>query len=351
MTAHKATPGHDHGPGDGAGGHRGEGGGHAGHPHGVSADTDRRYLTGALALIVAFMAAEVAAGVVANSLALISDAAHMLTDAASIVLALAAMRLAARPPKGGYTFGLKRAEILSAQANGLTLLLLSAWLGYEAIRRLIAPPAVGGGLVLGTALAGVVINLAAAWLMSKANRASLNIQGAYRHILTDLYAFIATAIAGLVIVVTGFARADALASLVVVALMLKAGSGLVRESGRIFLEAAPAGLAPEKIGQILAARPHVSEIHDLHIWQITSGMPAASAHVLVAQGQDCHAVRQDLEHVLEHDYKITHTTLQVDHIPSPPISARGDSGRAPGPHCDDSHGPVHRPASKEAPGE
>jgi len=313
----------------------------------VSADTDRRYLMGALALIVAFMAAEVAAGIVAHSLALISDAAHMLTDAGSIVLALAAIRLAARPPQGGYTFGLKRAEILSAQANGLTLLLLSAWLGYEAIRRLIAPPAVGGGLVLGTALAGVAVNLAAAWLMSKANRASLNIQGAYRHILTDLYAFIATAIAGLVIVVTGFARADALASLVVVALMVKAGSGLVRDSGRIFLEAAPAGLAPEKIGQVLAARPHVSEIHDLHIWQITSGMPAASAHALVAQGQDCHAVRQDLEHVLEHDYKITHTTLQVDHVPGPLIPAHGDGGRAPGPHCDDSHGPVHRPAGKE----
>ncbi|HUZ38921.1 MAG TPA: cation diffusion facilitator family transporter [Streptosporangiaceae bacterium] len=317
----------------------------------MSADTDRRYLTGALALIVAFMAAEVAAGVVAHSLALISDAAHMLTDAASIVLALAAMRLAARPPKGGYTYGLKRAEILSAQANGLTLLLLSAWLAYEAIRRLIEPPAVSGGLVLGTALAGVVINLATVWLMSKANRASLNVQGAYRHILTDLYAFIATAIAGLVIVVTGFDRADALASLVVVALMLKAGSGLVRESGRIFLEAAPAGLAPEKIGQVLAARPHVSEIHDLHIWQITSGMPAASAHVLVAQGQDCHTVRQDLEHVLEHDYKITHTTLQVDHIPGPLMAVHGASGRAAGPHCGDSHGPIHRPAGKEAPSE
>src|SRR6266699_1766064 len=211
MTAPNLSPGHDHGQGDGADGQHGEGGGgHAGHSHGVSADTDRRYLMGALALIVAFMAAEVAAGIVAHSLALISDAAHMLTDAGSIVLPL------------------------------------SAWLGYEAIRRLIAPPAVGGGLVLGTALAGVAVNLAAAWLMSKANRASLNIQGAYRHILTDLYAFIATAIAGLVIVVTGFARADALASLVVVALMVKAGSGLVRDSGRIFLEAAPAGLAPEK---------------------------------------------------------------------------------------------------------
>jgi cobalt-zinc-cadmium efflux system protein len=317
----------------------------------VSADADRRYLTGALALIAGFMAGEVVVGLLAHSLALISDAAHMLTDAASIVLALVAMRLSAKPPKGGYTYGLKRAEILSAQANGLTLLLLSAWLAYEAVRRLIEPPAVTGGLVLGTALVGVVINLAAAWLMSKANRSSLNVEGAFQHILTDLYAFIATAIAGLVMVVTAFARADAIASLVVVALMLKAGVGLVRESGRIFLEAAPAGLSPDAVGKVLAGRPHVEEVHDLHIWQITSGMPAASGHVLVAQGQDCHAVRQDLEGVLEHDYKITHTTLQVDHTPDPLMVVRGAGGSAADPHCDDSHGPIHRPAGKKASGE
>ncbi|GAB3975258.1 cation diffusion facilitator family transporter [Actinoallomurus acanthiterrae] len=321
--------------------HEGEGGGHPGHSHGVSADADKRYLTGALALIVAFMAGEVVIGIVASSLALISDAAHMLTDAASIVLALVAMRLAAKPPAGGYTYGLKRSEILSAQANGLSLLLLSAWLGYEAIRRLFAPPEVTGGLVLGTALVGVAINVAATWMISKANRSSLNVEGAFQHILTDLYAFIATAIAGLIMVLTGFARADAIASLVVVALMLKAGVGLVRESGRIFLEAAPAGLSPERVGQALAARPHVTEVHDLHIWQITSGMPAASAHVLVASGEDCHAVRADLEAVLAAEYKITHTTLQVDHTQDALLSIA--TGDAAGEHCDESHGPVHRP--------
>jgi cobalt-zinc-cadmium efflux system protein len=186
-----------------------------------------------------------------------------------------------------------------------------------------------------------VINLAAAWMMSKANRSSLNVEGAFQHILTDLYAFIATAIAGLVMVLTGFARADAIASLVVVALMLKAGYGLVRESGRIFLEAAPVGLPPETIGRALAARPHVAEIHDLHIWQITSGMPAASAHVLVANGEDCHAVRADLEAVLAEAYKITHTTLQVDHAPG--LADGADPG-----HCDESHGPVHRPTGLSA---
>ncbi|MCP2342834.1 cation diffusion facilitator family transporter [Actinomadura rupiterrae] len=334
---------HDH---DGQGhddghGHDERGGGHGhghGHGHGVSADADTRWLSGALVLITVFMAGEVVVGVLAGSLALISDAAHMLTDAASIVLALVAMRLAAKPPAGGYTYGLKRAEILSAQANGLTLLLLSVWLGYEAVHRLLAPPEVTGGLVLGTALVGVVINLGATWMISRANRSSLNVEGAFQHILTDLYAFIATAVAGAVMVFTGFARADAIASLIVVALMLKAGYGLVRESGRIFLEAAPAGISPARVGRTLAARPHVAEVHDLHIWQITSGMSAASAHVLVSAGEDCHAVRGDLEKVLAADFGISHTTLQVDHAPDPLLQISG-----PESHCDDPHGPVHRP--------
>ncbi|GAB2870398.1 cation diffusion facilitator family transporter [Actinoallomurus bryophytorum] len=316
--------GHAHGDG-----HTGPG-----HTHGVNAESDKRLLSAALALILAYMAGEVILGVLAHSIALISDAAHMLTDAASIVLALVAMRLAARPPRGGYTYGLNRTEILSAQANGITLLLLSAWLTYEAVRRLIHPPEVTGGLVLATAAAGVVINLAATWLIGRANRGSLNIEGVFQHIVTDLYAFVATGIAGLVVLLTGFARADAIASLIVVALMVKAGAGLVRDSGRIFLEAAPTGLVPDLIGRALADRPHVVEVHDLHIWQITSGMPAASAHVLVALGEDCHAVRADLECVLAEDYRISHTTLQVDHASEQFLTIER--------HCGESHGPSHR---------
>ena len=318
-----------------AGGHGHDGGHGHGHTHGVSANSDRRLLTAALVLIVAFMGGEVVVGVLAHSIALISDAAHMLTDAASIALALIAMRLAARPPRGDYTYGLFRSEILSAQANGITLLLLSAWLVYEAIRRLIHPPDVTGGLVLGTAVAGIAVNLAASWLIGRANRDSLNVEGVFQHIVTDLYAFIATAVAGLVVLLTGFARADAIASLVVVVLMVKAGTGLVRDSGRIFLEAAPAGLEPDRIGRVLAGRPHVVEVHDLHIWQITSGMPAASAHVLVAVGEDCHAVRADLEHLLAQHYQITHTTLQVDHASERLLTIE----RRP---SDDPHGPGHR---------
>lgn len=302
-----------------------------GHGHGhVAGDTaDRRWLGAALALIVAFMAVEFVVGLLSGSLALISDAAHMLTDAAAIALALVAIRLAARPASGGYTYGLKRAEILSAQANGITLLLLAAWFCYEGVRRLIAPPPVEGGPVLVTALIGIVVNIAAAWCVSKANRTSLNVEGAYQHILNDLFAFIATAIAGLVVLTTGFARADAIAALVVAALMVKAGWGLIRESNRIFLEASPRGIDPDRVGAALAAVDGIAEVHDLHIWDITSGEPALSAHVLVRPDVDCHAARLAIEQVLRGDH-IDHTTLQVDHVK---VGAE---------HCEQAHGPVHR---------
>jgi len=316
------------------------------HAHGPASGADARWLSGALTLILAFMAAEVIAGLAAHSLALISDAAHMLTDAASIALVLVTARLAARPPAGGYTYGLKRTEIMSAQANGITLVLLAAWLGYTAIRHLVTPPAVNGGTMLVVALAGVAVNVAATLLIARAGGGaprSLNLAGAFRHIVTDLYAFAATAVAGAVIVLTGFDRADAIATLVVVALMVYAGAGLIKQSGRIFLEAAPAGLDPAAVGAAMAARPHVTEVHDLHIWEITSGMPAASAHVLVAPGEDCHAVRADLEAYLSREYGITHATLQVDHagLPSAPgmIVVREQ-------HCEDAHdahGPAYRP--------
>jgi cobalt-zinc-cadmium efflux system protein len=317
------------------------------HAHGPASGADARWLYGALALILAFMAGEVVAGVVAHSLALVSDAAHMLTDAAAIALVLITARLAARPPAGGYTWGLKRTEIISAQANGITLVLLAAWLGYTAIRHLVTPPAVAGGTVLGVALAGVAVNVVATLMIARASGGrgaprSLNLAGAFKHIVTDLYAFAATAVAGVVILLTGFDRADPIAALVVVALMVYAGAGLIRDSGRIFLEAAPAGLDPAAVGAAMAARRHVTEVHDLHIWEITSGMAAASAHVLVAPGEDCHAVRADLEAYLSREYGITHATLQVDHAGLP--AAPGLIQVSEQQHCDDAHGQAHGPA-------
>ncbi len=303
-----------------------------GHSHGMSADADRKWLTIALILIIGFMAAEVTVGVLAGSLALISDAGHMLTDAASLVLALIAIRLAARPARGGYTYGLKRAEILSAQANGITLLLLASYFIFEGVRRLLDPGEVQGLLVLVTALVGIVVNVAAAWCISRANRTSLNVEGAYQHILNDLYAFIATAIAGAVVWLTGFARADAIAALIVAALMIKAGWGLVRASGRIFLEAAPKSVDPNAVGAELAAVGSVVEVHDLHIWEITSGEAALSAHVIVGDGADCHAIRGEQERILHDRHHIDHTTLQVDHV----------CAEDPDEHCVEPHGQSYR---------
>jgi cobalt-zinc-cadmium efflux system protein len=317
--------------------------GHA-HAHAVPPGSDARWLSAAGGLIVAFMLGEVIAGVVAHSLALLSDAAHMLTDAAAIGLALVTMRVAARPPRGEYTWGMRRMEILSAQANGITLVLLAAWLGYAAIRRLITPSPVDGGLMLVVALAGVAVNLAAAALLSRASkgqRTSMNVEGAFAHILTDLYAFIATVVAAAIVLATGFNRADPVATLVVVALMLRAGARLIRASGRIFLEAAPAGLDLTELGTAMAGRPCVAEVHDLHVWEITNGMPAASAHVLVTAGQSCHEVRADLERLLA-GRGITHATLQVDHVPAD--AQHAGHPHSTDPHCDDPHGPSYRPA-------
>jgi cobalt-zinc-cadmium efflux system protein len=288
---------------------------HAGHGHGASADADRGKLRVALALIVGFMVAEVVTGLVANSLALLSDAAHMLTDAAAIALSLVAIELAARPAEGRMTFGLKRVEILSAQANGVTLLVLAAIIAIEAVRRLFDPSGVDGVLVLVVALAGIVVNVAATAILARANRQSLNVEGSFQHLLTDLYAFIGTAVAAVVILLTGFDRADAIASLLVAGLMLRSAYGLLRDSGRIFLEASPKGIDPEQIGRRMAALPGVVEVHDLHVWEVTSEFPALSAHVTVAGSANCHRLRLELAELIDRDFDIHHTTLQVEHQP------------------------------------
>jgi cobalt-zinc-cadmium efflux system protein len=259
----------------------------------------------------------------------------MLTDAAALGLSLVAVRLAARPARGHMTFGFKRSEILSAQFNGATLLVLGLFIVYGAIRRLVSPPAVSGLPVLVVALAGVVVNLAATLVLSSASRTSLNVRGAFQHIVTDLAAFILTAIAGAVILATGFSRADAVASLVIAGIMLTAAYRLLRDSGRIFLEASPLGLDPDRIGTAMAALPGVVEIHDLHVWEVTSGFPALSAHVLVGQADDCHVIGHRLKQLLHERFAIEHTTLQVEHAsaellsiePSPGASSSVPDGR------------------------
>lgn len=291
---------------------------HGGHSHGVSADADARYLAIALGLIVTFMTVETITAMISGSLALLSDSGHMLTDAGALGASLWAARLAARSPVGEWTFGFKRAEILSAAGNGITLLIVSALVAFEAIRRLIHPGVVKGLTVVVVALVGIAVNLVAAWMLSRANRSSLNVEGSFQHIVTDLYGFIATVIAGVILVVTGYERADAIASLFVVVLMLKASWGLLKASGRILLEAAPKDIDLGDIRAHILGTDHVSDVHDLHAWTITSDLPTLSAHVVVDDScfSDGH-----IPHILDHiqacvsgHFDVTHSTFQLEPV-------------------------------------
>ncbi|HEY2042319.1 MAG TPA: cation diffusion facilitator family transporter [Jatrophihabitans sp.] len=306
----------------------------------MTPESDRRWLLASLSVIVAFMLAEVTVGLMASSLALIADAGHMVTDAAALALAVVASRISQRPAAGSYTYGFTRIDAVSAQANGITLLLLAAWFTFEAIRRLIEPPAVHGGLVTAVAVVGIVVNVVAVLLAGRANRSSLNVRGALAHIVNDLWAFVATAVAGLVIVLTGWQRADALASLVVAGLMVYSGIGLVRASGRVFLEAAPVGVDPDQLGKQLAAITGVAEIHDLHVWDLGVSEPALSAHVVVRPGFDCHQVADQVRQSLLVGQRISHATLQADHR-QPGFSSPDDD-------CSLSHGPGYVATSDSA---
>jgi cobalt-zinc-cadmium efflux system protein len=273
------------------------------------ARADRRLLALSLGILVAFMAAEIALGIVANSLALLADAGHMLTDASALALAVFASR-------GRWTFGFVRAEVLAAQANGVALLVIAGLILYSAVRRFIEPPDVDGTIVTAVALGGILVNIGVLAILRRARRQSLNVRGAYLHVATDLAAFVGTALAGLLILLTGWDRFDPIASLVVVALTLAAAASLLRESGRIFLEGAPATAPPTDVGTAIAEHEGVVEAHDLHVWTVTSGFPALSAHVLVLPEADCHRIRLQLEGMLRQRFGIEHTTLQVEHAPS-----------------------------------
>jgi cobalt-zinc-cadmium efflux system protein len=249
-------------------------------------------------------------------LALLSDAGHMLSDIGAIAAAMWAMRLADRPASGAWTFGWKRAEVLSAAGNGITLLVISGLVAFEAIRRLIHAPEVEGGPVLVVALIGVAVNILAAWVLTKANRSSLNVEGAFQHVLTDVYAFIGTAIAGAIILTTGFTRADAIASLVVVYLMLRSAWGLLRDSGRVLFEAAPEGIDLADVRTHLLQTDHVYDVHDLHVWTVTSNLPALSAHIVIDDGcfSDGHAPRllDQLQACLVGHFDVEHSTFQLE---------------------------------------
>jgi cobalt-zinc-cadmium efflux system protein len=289
--------------------------GHVEHGH-AHRPTDSRLLWVALTLIAVFMVFEVIIALVSGSLALLADAGHMLTDVGAIGASIWAIRLARRPAGGSWTYGFKRSEILSAAVNGITLLVVGGLITYVAIRRLIDPPKVTGAALLVVAGVGIVINLVASMVLARADRTSLNVEGAYQHIVTDAFAFIATLIAGVVIVVSGFRRADPIASLFVVALMVRAAAGLLKRSGRILLEAAPDGVDLEDIRAHIMGAEHVRGVHDLHAWVVTSDLPALSAHVVVDDScfNDGHAPRilDHLQSCLSGHFDVEHSTFQLE---------------------------------------
>jgi cobalt-zinc-cadmium efflux system protein len=314
-SSHMSRAGHDHRDDHG----------HSGHSHAVSADADKRYLLVALGLLSGFLVVEVVVAFTAGSVALLADAGHMLSDLGALGGSLWALDLAARPARDAWTYGWKRAEILSAAGNGVTLLVVSALITFEAVRRLIDPPPVAGLAVLLVALVGVAVNLAATVVLGKANRTSLNIEGAFQHLLTDLYGFLATVVAGIVILATGYRRADALASLVVVVLMLRAAYQLLRDSGKILLEAAPEGVDLEDLRAHLLETEHVTEVHDLHAWTVTSDLPAVSAHIVVSdacfQSGHCAQILDELQACLTGHFDVEHSTFQLE----PPGHANHES--------------------------
>jgi cobalt-zinc-cadmium efflux system protein len=303
------------------------------HQHGHSqalnarAVRNRRALGIALVLVAGFAAIEVAAGFLAGSLALLADAAHMVSDTASLGLAFFAAWLATRPATPRRSFGFRRAEILAALFNGVTLVAVSIWIFVAAVGRLGDPPDVPGGWILGVGLAGLAVNVLAAWVLARAGAESLNVRAALGHVLADALGSAGVIVAGAVVLATGWDYADPLAALAIGVLVLAGAWQILRESVAILLEETPAGIDAEEVGRALAAAEGVVEVHDLHIWTITSGFPALSAHVLVAPGGDCHGVRRDLERLLHERFDLDHTTLQVEHVGSERLVDIGPSFR------------------------
>ena len=282
------------------------------HDHAHRVDS-RRALAFALGLTAVYTAVEVVGGIAAGSLALLADAVHMLSDNVALALALVAVWLAGKPATAERTYGYKRAEVLAALANGVLLVALAIWIFVEAAMRLRDPGDPLGGWMLAIALLGLVVNVVAGLVLSRSRSDSINVEAAFRHVVADLLGSLGVAVAAIVILTTDWVQADPVVSIVIGVLVLASAWSILRDSTEILLESTPRGLDVAALGRRLASAPGVVEVHDLHVWTITSGFPALSAHVLVRPGEDCHGRRRELELLLHDEFGIEHTTLQVDH--------------------------------------
>jgi cobalt-zinc-cadmium efflux system protein len=282
------------------------------HAHGSAAAAHRGKLVAVLVLSLAILVVEALGGIVSNSLALLADAGHMLTDVAGVAMALLAIWFAGRKPSNGRTFGYLRIEILAAVTNAFLLFGVAAFILFEAWRRLSEPPQIASGLMLAVALVGLAANAASLFLLRDAQRESLNMRGAYLEVMGDFIGSGAVIVAAIVIALTRWATADALASAVIALLILPRMIGLLREATDVLLEATPKGIDMDHVrGHILDA-PGVIDCHDLHAWTITSGMNVVSAHVILAEGADPTATLDALCACLSDDFDIEHSTFQLE---------------------------------------
>lgn len=283
------------------------------HGHEDHRGASRRALAIVLALTVGFTVVEVVGGILTGSLALLADAGHMLFDTVAIGLALAAIALAQRPSTPRRSFGFQRAEILAAFVNGLTLVLVGGWIVWEAIQRFRDPPEILGGWMLAVALVGLAVNAVSAGILMRSEQESLNVEAALRHVLADLLGSAGVLLAAVVILATGWTVVDPLVSLGIALLIVASAWSVLRDSTAILMEETPSGMDADAVARAIVSVPGVTNVHDLHVWRITSGFDALAAHVLVGRGEDCHGLRREIEGVLASRFGITHTTLQVDH--------------------------------------
>jgi cobalt-zinc-cadmium efflux system protein len=280
--------------------------------HGSAAAANRNRLVAVLGLTLVILFVEAVGGFASNSLALLADAGHLLTDVSGIGLALLAIWFAGRAPTNGRTFGYLRLEILAAVANAVLLFGISGFILFEAWQRLSSPPAVASGLMLAVALAGLAANAVSLYLLRDAQRESLNMRGAYLEVMGDLAGSAAVVAAAVVIAATGWVQADAVASVVIALLILPRTFALLRDATDVLLEATPKGIDMDHVRRHILDAPGVIDCHDLHAWTITSGMNVVSAHVIVADGADPAVTLDALCECLSDDFDIEHSTFQLE---------------------------------------
>jgi cobalt-zinc-cadmium efflux system protein len=295
---------------------------HHHHPH-RSDDSRRMWIV--LAINLLMLAAGVVGGIVFDSLALLADAGHVLTDVGAIGLALFAAWLASRPSSPQRTFGFRRTEIFAALANGVLLVVVSVLVFVEAIVRLSNPPEVQGGGVLIVGAFGLAGNAIAAWVLMRGDRSNLNLEGVLRHSAADALGSLGVIVAGLVVITTGWDQADPLVSMAIAVLILLGSWRLLREPFNVLMESAPEGIDVQEVGRAMCSVPGVREVHDLHVWTVTSGFPALAAHIRSDPNEPPDEVRERLEAVLHERFGLDHTTLQV--VPEPLLQLEDRRGR------------------------